>query len=798
MSSTEPTDGRSGATGPTPRRSPTADADGNRLLDEFATPRSFALIGLATMTAGYLATLHWLTTVVGGALWLAGGVAIGLGAGVLCRTVDERRMLGVAATGAVLATVLYYATAAPSIGVGSAAQAVLDGLVMLSGVSVLELTAADVWIAALVPVPVFLTTYFGLRGRYVLAAAAGGWLLLFLAVTGDATVPETLLGTVGAFAAVGFGEQDRRGGSVSGANALIVVIVVMAVLAVAVPLVPSGSASALDPGGLGPGDGSGEGGSDAAPTPLDEQLIGGSSITAGGPINLSTDVQFVVESPEKLRWRTGSLGAYDGNSWYRAGSSMPFIGAPNGPPGATQTVEQRYQLRAPATSIPAASYPVEIDGIAPGALQLSSTQTIDAAGQINAGTNYTVESEVPTPDESTLQSAGTDYPQAVERRYTRLPTDTIPDRVYEITNQITADASTPYERARAVEAYLESEKQYSQDVQAPSGTMVDGFLFEMEAGYCTYFAASMATMLRTQGIPTRVAVGYASGQWTGNDTWVVRGTDAHAWVEVYFPDVGWIEFDPTPGGPRDSARSSAIQSARENNASNVDVPESVDEPIRFEPPEDGTGGGTGPSGGDVTGPGGSGQSDAGEGTGLERGRPRFYSGSGANATVAYVQPELGNVSAMEESGGNASGSNGATGSRPAAGVVGDHKAAILAVLLVAGTVAWGRQIGARRRLWRTGSVLWQRRTGPEADAERAMQRLETHLGRRYEPRADGETRREFRDRLPASVDPAVGQAYEIHERVCYAGEVDRATADELVETVDGIVRRDIPGIRRLT
>jgi len=749
------------------------------------------------MTAGYLATLYWLTTVVGGAVWLASGVAIGLGAGVLLAGVRERTMVGVAAVGAAIAIGLYYGTAAPSVGATSALQAVADAMVMLTGISVLELNAADVWIAALVPVPIFLSTYFGLRGRYVVATIAGGWLVLFLAVTGDATVPETLLGTIGAFATIGFGELDRRDGSVDGANALVLLIAVMAVLAVAVPLVPSGSASALEPSGIGP-DGSGEGG-DAPATPLDQQLIGGDSVTAGGPINLSTDVRFVVESSEKLRWRTGSLGTYDGNSWYRSGTSMPYMNALSGPPGEARTVEQRYDLYAPATAVPAASYPVDIDGLETGGLQRTSTQTITAIGQIDAGTAYTAESEVPNPDVETLRAAGTDYPQAIESRYTSLPEDTVPDRVHEITEQITSEASTPYDRARAIEAYLESEKQYSQDVQAPTGTMADGFLFEMEAGYCTYFAGTMATMLRTQGIPTRVAVGYSSGQWAGNDTWVVRGSDAHAWVEVYVPDVGWIEFDPTPGNAVDSARRSAVESARDDNATDVDVEASAGEPVQFQAPTDGSSGGSGSSnGGDTTTPDGSGQSNANQGDGLQRGRPRFYSGTTANGTDAYVQPELGNVTTSEESDGNASGSNNSIGVRPTDGSFGGYEAAVLGLLVVTGTVAWGRQIGARRRLWRAGSVLWQRRTGPEADAERAIERLETHLGRQYDPKGHGETHREYRDRLPASVGPAVVRAFELHERVRYGGEVDRQRVDELIEIVDDVVRDDLPVLRRLT
>lgn len=72
----------------------------------------------------------------------------------------------------------------------------------------------------------------------------------------------------------------------------------------------------------------------------------------------------------------------------------------------------------------------------------------------------------------------------------------------------------------------------------------------MDAGYCTYYATTMVTMLRSQGVPARFVVGYTTGEQVGDDRYRVRGLNSHAWVQVYFPDVGWVRFDPTPAGPR--------------------------------------------------------------------------------------------------------------------------------------------------------------------------------------------------------------------------------------------------------
>ncbi len=87
----------------------------------------------------------------------------------------------------------------------------------------------------------------------------------------------------------------------------------------------------------------------------------------------------------------------------------------------------------------------------------------------------------------------------------------------------------------------------------------------MDEGYCVYFATTMVTMLRTQGIPARMTVGYTSGQRIDENQWVVRGLNSHAWVEVYFPDQGWVQFDRRrPGRARRSGSSVSRRRVRTN------------------------------------------------------------------------------------------------------------------------------------------------------------------------------------------------------------------------------------------
>jgi hypothetical protein len=100
---------------------------------------------------------------------------------------------------------------------------------------------------------------------------------------------------------------------------------------------------------------------------------------------------------------------------------------------------------------------------------------------------------------------------------------------------------------RRVENYLlDGRFRYTTDVRHPGVEPLNEFLFQTHAGYCQHFAGAAALLLRVAGVPTRVIVGFATGEQTDRDTWAVRDKDAHAWIEVYFPGVGWVPFNPTP------------------------------------------------------------------------------------------------------------------------------------------------------------------------------------------------------------------------------------------------------------
>jgi hypothetical protein len=120
-------------------------------------------------------------------------------------------------------------------------------------------------------------------------------------------------------------------------------------------------------------------------------------------------------------------------------------------------------------------------------------------------------------------------------------------RVRDLARVIAGDRARAYDQALALEAYLRA-LPYTYQVQPPpaAGDVVEQFLFDMRAGYCTYYASAMAVMARTLGIPARVAIGYATGEYDrASGAYLVRQSDAHAWPELYI-DGRWLPFEPTP------------------------------------------------------------------------------------------------------------------------------------------------------------------------------------------------------------------------------------------------------------
>jgi len=281
--------------------------------------------------------------------------------------------------------------------------------------------------------------------------------------------------------------------------------------------------------------------------PPPETQIGSTQASGGA---LPQTPQFVVEAPRNTYWRQTAYTEYTGSTWAGSPRWQPIdAGVPNDAQTANgAAMDYEVTLLVSSSSLPTAWQPSQV-GVpnASAGVEASSVGGVRATRRLPAETTYRARSVAPPSSASALRSAGTDYPDEVSTQYTQVPAAT-PDRVGEFTSDLTADAETPYGAAVRVRDWLK-QKPYSLNAShEPGEPVADQFIFEMEKGYCQYYATSMAVMLRTQGIPARYVVGYAGGKSVGDDRYLVTADRGHAWVEVYFPDVGWVPFDPTASG----------------------------------------------------------------------------------------------------------------------------------------------------------------------------------------------------------------------------------------------------------
>ena len=711
-----------------------------RLAGAVPVARILALVGVALVLGAFLSVLHEILVVTGEPrrLYYVVGGAILAGTG-LAQVIRPRTAAGLGVAGIVVGMYLYVTSLPGGFGFLALLLPMLDDAVaLLSGLSVLRIVNADVWALAAAPAPVFLAWYLAVRRRYVAASSVAGTGLALVVLTGDAGTATTLVGVLGATLAVAFGDFDHRGERLRNADGLVVLLSAMVLLTLAVGIVPGAAGSFVSTDGVG-----------TETSTVESSLVyAGDSVAVAGAVELSPEVRYTVEADERAYWRVSTYDRYTGGGWVRTGELRPYQGELQGPPGRNRRLEQTYTAETDIATLPAATRPTEVRNV-PVPVQVDDAGGLQPAGPLQAGESYTVVSERPAARSGALREAGTDYPDDVEERYTQLPSSS-PERVAERTDRLTANAENPYDTARVVERYLENNYAYSLDVERPRGDIADRFLFEMDAGYCTYFATTMVTMLRTQDVPARLAVGYTPGQRVGDDEWVVRGYNSHAWVEVYFPEHGWIQFDPTPSAPRERTERQRLEEARTADSPAVDTGASVNSEYDAgtpEPRDDENGtpgaGGPGASGGRID-------------------------------RSSSVDP--GETADQETDDGPLSG-----GSVP----LPTPEQAGFGLVVLAGAAAVGRRTGVDRRLYRE---MWLRRL-PEGTPEEVVTgafhrvvHLEERAGREREP---GETARSFLSHSGADA-RRVGELY---EQARYGHGVDEADAAEAAARLAALLER---------
>jgi transglutaminase-like putative cysteine protease len=418
---------------------------------------------------------------------------------------------------------------------------IATGFLLVAGVAIWVVAFIADWAAFRVWVPfeavvpagtmfVFASLLSARDRQFLAATLFGGAVLLFVLLhriarqqSSAAWLPSHLHEGVGALLGTG--------------AALVGIAVVVA--AVAAPFIPGAKSSAvLDYR---------RGGSDNGP-----RVVLSPFVSVAAKLNELADVRmFTVESTHRSYWRETSLDDFNGTSWSSSRSFEAVSGdlpQASEPSGEGEVSTQTFTLRALGSIfMPAAFRPIAIrDERFPTRWdEESSTLVIDDEFDNVDGNVYTVESVLPRHEPEILSGAAID--DSVGDNYFDLP-GSFPTEVTALAQQVTAGASTPFDRARALQDYLRGpDFQYDQTI--PAGSSLETFLLETRRGFCQQFASAFAAMARAIGLPSRVAVGYTTGESDASRPGIyeVSGSNAHAWPEVHLGEYGWVPFEPTPG-----------------------------------------------------------------------------------------------------------------------------------------------------------------------------------------------------------------------------------------------------------
>ncbi|GAB4418995.1 MAG: hypothetical protein Fur0044_15170 [Anaerolineae bacterium] len=280
---------------------------------------------------------------------------------------------------------------------------------------------------------------------------------------------------------------------------------------------------------------------------------------------LSNEMVMYVRSPSRSYWRSHSYDFYTGESWSQSDPTLtpvprrrrvyfelaPPLGSPAtaGPVQGEQQIVQSFTIAKDQPNLIFAAYrPAEIFIVAES-ISRDSGDGLRLPETLKTGMTYSVVSYRPNFDPAQLRQASTLYPSAIAQRYLQLPPN-ISTRVRNLAQTLTAAQANNYDKIMALTEHLLTNYPYNffPPPHPPGAEVVDTFLFEDQEGVCEQYATALVVMARTLGIPARLVAGYGSGDYNPlTGYYEVRLNHAHSWAEVYFPEHGWVPFDPTPG-----------------------------------------------------------------------------------------------------------------------------------------------------------------------------------------------------------------------------------------------------------
>jgi len=283
----------------------------------------------------------------------------------------------------------------------------------------------------------------------------------------------------------------------------------------------------------------------------------------GGPALAPQDrLMLIIRCETPVKPRTAVYDIYEGNRWAQSEREwrrvprdgdvwrMPPLQEMGTAPAVTDVVDVEITSAYGFLGLlPVPYFPEEIDADVPS-LRVDRAGMLSFTGHVLPGDTYTARVAMPA---AVTAPPGSQPPSPADMSFALQVPESVPARVKRLARRVAADANAtiPTTQAIAIENYLRDPARFTYDLDAPwvpeGRDYVDHFLFSSRRGYCNHYATAMAVMVRSLGIPARLATGFTAGQYQPDrEVYEIRDQDAHAWVEVFLPDTGWVDFDPTP------------------------------------------------------------------------------------------------------------------------------------------------------------------------------------------------------------------------------------------------------------
>jgi transglutaminase-like putative cysteine protease len=299
---------------------------------------------------------------------------------------------------------------------------------------------------------------------------------------------------------------------------------------------------------------------------FNNQLDLGNSVPVSEDVVFQTHVSDPLPKGLNYYWRVRSYDQYQNGIWSSSINQQRQM--PSGityptPPwvGRTNKIID-FEIKKSMASMPASNYPLYINyPLLISSLSVASTNSpiddwedivsLSPQEWLQAGDHYRTIAFIDMPDSTQLQNSVGDYPEIIKKIDLQLPPH-FSSKISELALKLTAGLSTSYEKSTVITEYIRKTIVYATEIKSPPQGQdpVEWVLFDLKKGFCNYDASAEVLMLRSLGIPARLVVGYAQGvALPEGNGFKIREKDTHAWVEVYFRNFGWVEFEPTPIQP---------------------------------------------------------------------------------------------------------------------------------------------------------------------------------------------------------------------------------------------------------